>query len=321
MKALWFDGKRLRLREMKIPRPARKEVLIQIHYAGICNTDLEIFQGYLKFTGIPGHEFVGRVIAGPAPWLGKRVTGGINLACGKCGYCRAGLNRHCPSRTVLGISDKDGAFAEYLTLPAANLHPVPDSIPDLDAVFIEPLAASLRILDQRQIRKNQSVILLGDGKLAQLIARIIRPETKNLLVIGRHPEKLSRLSRLGIKTMLADEMGKIDPGKKPELVIEATGDPSGLEMALELCQPTGTIVLKSTFHQSPEINLSKLVVDEIHLLGSRCGDFTNAIKYLTRKKIDPTDLISGIYELENYQGAFQKAGSGKSLKVILKCQR
>ncbi len=320
MNALWFDGKRLSLRENKIPRPEKNEALIQVLYAGICNTDLEILQGYLNFTGIPGHEFIGRVIVGPGQWPGKRVTGEINLGCGKCASCKAGLSRHCPNRTVLGISNRNGAFAEYLTLPVENLHPVPKSISDLDAVFIEPLAASLRILDQVKIRKNQSVFLLGDGKLSQLIARALRLETKKLLVIGKHPEKLQHLSRLGIKTALAKDLMKIDPLKKPDLVIEATGRPSGLQMALKLCRPAGTIVLKSTFQQSANLDLSQLVVDEIDLIGSRCGEFGKAIRYLQRGKIAPADLVCGIYQLEDFQEAFKRASSKNSLKVILQCQ-
>jgi len=320
MKALWFDGKRLSLREMKIPEPRKDEALIRIHYAGICNTDLEIFKGYMNFTGIPGHEFVGTVVKGKTNWLGKRVVGEINLSCGKCAYCGKGLNRHCPDRTVLGIFKKNGAFAEYLTLPLDNLHPVPDSLSDLEAVFVEPLAAALRILEQVPLKKDQRVFLLGDGKLAQLIARAVWLKNKNLLVIGKHPEKLALLSRVGIKTILASHLKPLSPDRKADIVIEATGNPAGLETAFNLCRATGRIVLKSTFHQKPKVDLSRLVVDELNLLGSRCGDFTKALKHLAREKIDPRELISGIYELEDFAKAFKQANSNKALKVILKCQ-
>jgi threonine dehydrogenase-like Zn-dependent dehydrogenase len=321
MKALEFDGKSLRLREMKTPKPAQGEALIQVRYAGICNTDREIFQGYLSFKGIPGHEFVGEVVKGPRRWLGKRVVGEINLACGKCAYGRAGLKRHCPRRSVLGIAGKNGAFAEYLTLPVANLHQVPRSVHDYEAVLVEPLAAALRILDQVPIRKDQPVWLLGDGKLAQLIARAVRLKTKNLTMVGKHEEKLARVKYLGIKTRLVSQLGKMDPLKKPELVIEATGDESGLQLALKICKPFGTIVLKSTFHAQPRMDLSKLVVDELHLIGSRCGDFRKALKLLAQRKIYVRDQVGKVYELEDFAAAFKKAASRTALKVLFRCQK
>ncbi len=321
MKALFFDGKRLSLREIKTPRPAKGETLIQVHYAGICNTDLEIFRGYMNFKGVPGHEFVGEVIKGPAEWLGKRVVGEINLACGKCAFCRARLERHCPKRTVLGIAGKNGAFAEYLTLPVSNLHQVPRSVHDYEAVLVEPLAAALRILDQVPIHKDQPVWLLGDGKLAQLIARAVRLKTKNLIMVGKHEKKLALVKYLGIKTRLAGQLGNIDPMKKPELVIEATGDESGLAQALKICKPTGTIVLKSTFHAQPRMDLSQLVVDELHLIGSRCGDFRKALKLLAQRKTHVLDMITKVYELEDFEAAFKKAASRTALKVLFRCQK
>ena len=319
MKAIWCEKGKLKLVELPRPRRKKGEALIRVLYAGICNTDLEIVRGYMNFQGILGHEFVGTVEKGSFQWQGKRVVGEINLACGRCEYCQKGLSRHCPHREVLGILKKPGAFAEYLTLPEKNLHLVPDSISDLEAVFIEPLSASLRILDQLKIKKQEKVLILGDGKLAQLIARLLRLKTKNLLVAGRHQEKLALLSRLGIPTILEKELVNL-PGQSFELVIEASGNPAGLKTALELCKPLGNIVLKSTYAKKPKIDLSLAVVNEIKIIGSRCGDFARAIPLLEKKKIPVKDLISGIYPLEAYQRAFKKAWERKSLKVILKCQ-
>ena len=321
MRALWFDGKKLGLKEMPVPRPAKNEALIKILYAGICNTDLEIFKGYMKFKGVPGHEFTGVVEQGPKNWLGKRVVGEINLACGKCGYCCAGMKRHCPYRTVLGIANKNGAFAEYLTLPHENLHQVPASVPDLDAVFVEPLAAACRVLEQVKIKRGQKVYVLGDGKLGQLIARVVKLKTPGLLLVGKHAQKLAIAKKQGIKTMLASKLSKIDPGQKPDLVIETTGNQSGFETALEICRPLGTIVLKSTFSVNPEVNLSKIVVDEMKIIGSRCGNFPKAIELLARNKVDLSGLLSGVFSLEDFEQAFNKATSTNALKVVFKCMK
>jgi len=321
MKALWFDGKKLELKEMPAPRPAKNEALIRILYAGICNTDLEIFKGYMKFKGVPGHEFTGKVEQGPKNWLGKRVVGEINLGCGKCGYCCAGMKRHCPYRAVLGIANKNGAFAEYLTLPVENLHQLPASVPDLDAVFVEPLAAAHRVLEQVEIKRGQTVYVLGDGKLGQLIARTVRLKTSGLILVGKHPQKLAFAKKQGIKTVLASKLVKINPEQKPDLVIEATGDQSGFEKALEICRPLGTIVLKSTFSKAPEVNLSKIVVDEMKIIGSRCGNFPKAIELLARKKVDLFGLLSGVFSLENFEQAFRKAASTNALKVVFKCMK
>jgi len=321
MKALWFDGKELKLREMPRPGPGKNEALIRVLYAGICNTDLEILQGYMKFTGVLGHEFVGLVESGPKKWLGKRVVGEINLGCGKCGYCLRGLTRHCPNRTVFGISGKNGSFAEYITLPVNNLHEVPDSVSDLEAVLVEPLAAALRILDQVEIKRGQKVFVLGDGKLGQLIVRALRTRTKNLVLIGKHHHKLALAAKLGIRTVLAHKLRAVCPEDKAEVVIEATGNPKGIEQAIELCRPQGKIVLKSTFHELPGINLSRIVVDEIKLVGSRCGDFQAALKMLKEKRISLMGLVSKVYELDNFSAAFKKAASPASLKVVVKCRK
>jgi len=319
MKALWFNGKRLELREIKPPVPRKGEALVRVMFAGVCNTDLEIIKGYMKFTGVPGHEFVGIVEQGPDNWIGETVTGEINLSCGKCPYCRTGLANHCPNRTVLGIQGKNGAFAEFITLPLKNIHRVPANVFDLDAVFVEPLAAALRILDQVQIEKGDKVFVLGDGKLGQLIARVVALKTNNLLLIGRHPEKLKLAARLGIKTALISRIREVRPEHKPKIVIEATGNPKGFEQALKLCRPGGILVLKSTFRELPRVNLSRIVVDEITVVGSRCGDFSKAISLLKDRGINLEGLISGIYPLDEFHAAVQKSASRNSLKVVIKC--
>jgi 2-desacetyl-2-hydroxyethyl bacteriochlorophyllide A dehydrogenase len=318
MKALWFNGRNLELREIRKPRPTKNEALVKVHFVGICNTDLEILKGYMGFVGVPGHEFVGIVEQGPSRWLGKRVVGEINLACGKCGYCGRGLAKHCPNRKVLGIARKNGAFAEYITLPIQNLHEVPDSVSDKEAVFVEPLAAALRILDQVKINKKQKIFVLGDGKLGQLIARVVKLKTRNLMLVGKHPEKLALAMHLGIKTALAGNL-RLKPEDKPELVIEATGSPEGFNQAIGLCRPQGTVVLKSTFNQNPGLNLSQIVVDEITIIGSRCGDFQKALKALKSGKINLDRMITGVYALEKFRGAFAKARSSHTLKVLIKC--
>ncbi len=319
MKTLWLEKRKLTLRNLPKPKPKQGEALIRVLYAGICNTDIELLKGYMDFSGVPGHEFVGVVEKGPKQWLGKRVVGEINIACGKCDLCQMGLERHCPNRTVLGIYKKNGAFAEYLTLPVKNLHLVPETISDLEAVFVEPLSASLRIFDQIKIKKNEQVVIIGDGKLAQLIARALWLRNKNLIVIGRHKEKLNLLAQLGITTLIEKDAQKDVQRFAPQVIIEATGNPKGLELALKLCQPMSKIVLKSTYAQPVKINLSQVVVDELILVGSRCGDFKKGLALLASKRIKTTELISGIYPIEQYQKAFKKAMERKSLKVILKC--
>ncbi|RME05499.1 MAG: alcohol dehydrogenase, partial [Deltaproteobacteria bacterium] len=243
MKALRFDGN-LTLVDTPVPEPGVKEALIRVSCAGICNTDLEIFRGYMDFSGIPGHEFVGVVEACEDPrWVGKRVVGEINLGCGSCPRCRRGLARHCGNRRVLGILGKDGAFAEYLTLPVANLHEVPTQLSDEAALFTEPLAAAFEILEQVHIRPDDAVLIVGDGKLAQLIARVVRTTGCRLTCLGRHPEKLEHMRRLdGIETRTDEPAGRYD------VVVECSGKPEGLSIALSALVPRGTLVLKSTFH-------------------------------------------------------------------------
>jgi len=319
MKALYFDGE-LSLRDLPVPQPRPGEALIRMSHAGICNTDLEIIQGYMGFRGVLGHEFVGQVEAcDDSSWIGKRVVGEINLPCGQCEFCRSGMGNHCPTRTVLGIHNKDGAFAEYLTLPLKNLHPVPDSVSDLDAVFTEPLAAALEILEQVPVKKFKQCVVLGDGKLGQLIARVLKPHCPGLTVVGKHEPKLALLRQAGIATQSLEEIsGRLPtPADKPDLVIEATGSPAGLGLALQLIRPRGTIVLKSTFHGQAPLNLTPVVVDEVTLIGSRCGPFAKALDLLASGRLDLKPLISRVMPLEQGPQAMKQAGERETLKIIL----
>lgn len=316
MKALHFDGETLQLTDKPVPRPGPDEALVRVKYAGICNTDLEILNGYMNFRGTPGHEFVGVVEkAADTALIGKRVVGEINLACGKCEFCLQGLGRHCPHRTVLGILNKDGAFAQYLTLPVQNLHVLPPEIPALKAVFTEPLAAACEILEQLQILPEYRVLVIGDGKLGQLIARVLSLYTDRLWVAGKHPEKLAKLQDAGIRTLLPGEPER--DKAHYHVVVEATGSFSGWELALQKVRPRGFLVLKSTYAGDHSFNLAPLVIDEITVVGSRCGPFGTALHLLRKNALDPRDLVSGIYPLNEWEKAFAAARQPQSLKIIL----
>jgi threonine dehydrogenase-like Zn-dependent dehydrogenase len=300
---------------------------------GICNTDLEILRGYHDFRGTPGHEFVGEVAevrgvsAGErARWLGHRVVGEINVACSAYGYrpvcvfCRRGLKTHCARRTVLGIVAHDGAFAEYLTLPLENLHVVPDSVSDEQAVFVEPLAAACEILEQVNIKKCREAAVVGDGKLAQLVARVLRTRLPNVVMYGKHDKKLALARLIGVKTKrVRGSTG--DPrrlGESYGLVVEATGSPSGLSLAQHLTEPRGTLVLKSTFHGAAPVEVWPIVVKEINVLGSRCGPFAKAIALLRSGKVDPTPLITRTFPLRDARMAIEFAQKRGVMKVLLK---
>jgi len=315
MKALLYDGELKLLPDYPRPKPPPGEALIRVSLAGICNTDLEIAKGYIGFQGVLGHEFVGIVeAAAEAGWLGKRVVGEINCYCGECPLCRRGLFTHCPERTTLGIWGRDGAFAEYLTLPLANLHPLPEEIRDEDAVFVEPLAAALEIVEQIQVKPTDRVILLGDGKLGLLVAQVLALQGCDLLVVGHHAHKLELLNRRGIATHLGESSlkGSFD------IVVDCTGKPEGFTQALALLRPRGTLVLKSTYHGEAEVDLSQLVIDEITLVGSRCGPFVPALELLRRGLVDVASLISATLRLDEGIRAFQLAGKRETLKVLLR---
>ncbi len=309
MKALYFDGKSLKISNVQVQKN-EGEVLIKVLHAGICNTDKEILKGYANFTGVLGHEFVGIVEEGPEYLLGKRVVGEINISCGECEYCKAGMERHCKNRKVLGIRNKDGVFAEYTTLPAKNLHIVPENVSDIQAVFTEPLAAAVEILEQIKINPTDKVCVIGDGKLGQLVVQVLSLTGCNLTVVGKHQEKLKHLKNRA-RTLLLEEVTHIE---KFDAVVEATGNPAGFEFAKDIIKPKGTIVLKSTYAGNLEADFSKVVVDEINIVGSRCGSFEPALRLLEKKLIDVEYLVSSTYRLEE----FEKAFNDKGFKVIFK---
>jgi alcohol dehydrogenase len=316
MRALYFDGQ-LRLRsDYPDPVPPPGEALIHTRLAGICNTDLEIMRGYMGFKGVLGHEFVGTVVrADDAPGLvGRRVVGEINAYCGRCPTCLRGDPTHCPRRTTLGIDRRDGVMADYFTLPARLLHPVPDALPDEWAVFAEPMAAACEIAERNHVRPTDRVIVLGDGKLGLLVAQVLQLTGCDLLAVGRHPEKLGILERRGIRVQLAGE--KVEPGA--DVVVEATGSVEGFAVARALVRPRGTLVLKSTFHGDVALNLSMLVVDEVTVTGSRCGPFPPALRLLTQRLVDVEALIHETLPLEAGPAAFERAAAPGVLKVLLK---
>ncbi len=333
MHAFVVHRHQLVLKQSPLPKLRNRWALVRVRLAGICNTDVEILRGYHDFRGTPGHEFVGEVaeVRGVSPrerdrWLGQRVVGEINVACSAysyrpvCAFCRRGLKTHCARRTVLGIIAHDGAFAEYLTLPLENLHFVPDSIPDEQAVFVEPLAAACEILDQIDIRKFRGAAVLGDGKLAQLVALVLRTQLPNVVMYGKHQQKLALARRYGMKTKrvsgTAKDLKRVR--ESYELVVEATGSPSGLALAQHLTEPRGTLVLKSTFHGAAPVETWPIVVKEITVVGSRCGPFTKALAFLRSGKIDPTPLITRTLPLAEAEKAIRFAQQNGVMKVLLK---
>ncbi len=297
-------------------RPRRPEgfALIRLLLGGICNTDLELQRGYYGFRGTPGHEFVGEVIAADSPdWIGERVVGEINLACGGCEWCAQGLGRHCPRRTVLGIVKHPGAFRELLTLPERNLHQVPRGIPTEHAVFVEPLAAACEILDQARIPAGATVAVLGDGKLGLLVGQVLKAHGAEVHQYGRHKEKLRIATNLGINTRLARKL------QKPEYnwVVDATGSGDGLRQAVQMTKPRGTVLMKSTVHGPVRLDSAPVIVNEITLIGSRCGRFEPALRLLGNKQVRVEGLISEILPLKDAALAFRRAGKPGVLKVLL----
>jgi threonine dehydrogenase-like Zn-dependent dehydrogenase len=299
MRGLWLDGQTLRLRDdLAVPEPPAGEARVRVSVAGICNTDLELVRGYYPFTGIPGHEFVGRVEAAPgAPsWEGRRVVGEINASCGTCAACAAGRSTHCERRTVLGIRDRNGAFAEYLTLPLVNLHEVPAGVPDEAAVFTEPLAAALEIQEQVRIGPGDRVVVVGDGKLGNLIAQTLALTGCALTVAGRHSEL---------------------PAGEADVAIECTGNAEGLERARAAVRARGTIVLKSTYRGRASLDVSRIVVDEITLVGSRCGPFAPALALLAANRVAVAPLVHARFPLQDAAAAFEAAARPGVLKVLV----
>ena len=300
------------------PRPHRPEgmALIRLLCGGICNTDLELQRGYYGFAGTPGHEFVGEVIEADSPaWVGRRVVGEINLACGACDWCRRGLGRHCPRRTVLGIVNHPGAFREFLTLPERNLHALPDALPTERAVFVEPLAAACEILDQVTLPCAAEVAVLGDGKLGLLVALVLNAYGHRVHQFGRHAEKLQIARRAGVAT-------EASSGALPEMaydwVVDATGSPEGLRQAVRMTRPRGTVILKSTVHGLVGVDTAPVIVNEITLVGSRCGRFEPALDLLSRNLIPVEEMISEQLPLADAPRAFERAAQKGVLKVLLR---
>ncbi|MDH4228023.1 MAG: alcohol dehydrogenase catalytic domain-containing protein [Deltaproteobacteria bacterium] len=317
MQALYLDKNGLSLKtNLKRPAPRRGSSLVRVTLAGVCATDLELKKGYMGFNGIPGHEFVGAV-EGPtsSPFLGKRVVGDINISCGKCGYCNTGFKNHCPNRSVLGILGRNGAFAEYLTLPNENLHIVPSNVTDEEAVFTEPLAAAFEITKQVKLSNNDSVAVLGDGKLGLLTALALNLTDARLTAIGKHPEKLKILNDAGIRTLT---FGKRPITEKFDITVDCTGSKSGINAALSMTKPAGKVILKTTVAGERTVDLNKLVIDEITVIGSRCGPFDVALDALKKKRINVAPLIDSIYPLENGIAALKRAERKGVLKVLIR---
>jgi threonine dehydrogenase-like Zn-dependent dehydrogenase len=327
MLAAVIRGTQLVIRQRPQPRLGPGWALVRVRLAGICNTDIEILRGYHNFGGTPGHEFVGEVVhvasAGDARWVGWRVVGEINIACagsgfpGRCSYCRQGIPTHCARRRVLGIVAQDGAFAQFLALPVGNLHRVPERVPDDAAVFTEPLAAACEILEQVNVREHRQAAVLGDGKLAQLIARVLHTEGLRVVMLGKHASKLRLARGAGIATMsvLSRTARRADAFT---LVVEATGSPTGLTQAQQITAPRGTLVLKSTFHGAARVETWPLVVKELNVVGSRCGPFSRALALLRSGRVDPRPLISRVFALKDAPQAVRYAQRPGVLKVLLR---
>jgi threonine dehydrogenase-like Zn-dependent dehydrogenase len=319
MLAVHLEAGRVEVIKQPMPRVPEGFARIRLLAGGICSTDLELQRGYYGFRGTPGHEFVGEVTqADDATWVGARVVGEINLACDKCEWCARGLGRHCPTRTVLGIVKHPGAFREFLTLPLRNLHRVPKTISTDQAVFVEPLAAACEILDQVRISKGARIAVLGDGKLGLLIAQVLHASGADVHLLGHHPDKLRIAEEVGIST---ERAGKKLPGRAYPVVVDATGSPNGLSSAIAMCMPRGTVVMKSTVHGLVRIDTAPAIVNEITLVGSRCGRFEPALRLLQSGKVKVDQLISEEFSLDQAPRAFGRAETKGMMKVLLRPPR
>lgn len=331
MRALVYNGTTLTLENNYPPlTPVEGEALIRVLQVGICNTDIEIVRGYMNFTGVLGHEFVGVVeeIFGSSAQqryghlIGKRVVGDINAACRRpdCYYCQHDMHTHCPNRTTLGIVKRDGAFADYLMLPVENLHSVPDNVSDEDAVFVEPLAANFEILEQIHIKPTDSVIVLGDGKMGQLAARVLSLSNCAVSLVGKHEEKLALVEQCGVKTHLLEDIEQLASAniERVDHIVECTGSAQGIELAINLVKPRGNLILKSTVADRSTLNMAPIVVDEIRVQGSRCGPFEPALHALSQKLIDVHPLISASFPIEEGVAAFKCAEQKGVLKVLVR---
>jgi len=311
MRALLFDGTAARVADLPRPAADAATAVVRVHLAGICNTDLELIKGYMGFRGVLGHEFVGTVADGPAAWSGRRVVGEINFACGQCATCLRGLGRHCPTRRVMGILNADGAFAEYVAVPLANLHAVPDEVADATAVFTEPLAAAFEILEQVRVEPGMECTVLGDGKLGLLVAQVLARAGARVLAVGKHDEKLALLRRRGIETARLERWNRA----RADLVVEATGSAAGLALAIAATRPRGTLVMKSTVAEPVALDLAPLVIDEISVVGSRCGRFEPALQALADGSVEVGSLIGARRPLG--AEALREAAQPGALKVLI----
>ena len=314
MRAVVFDNELSFRPSHPDPEPGEGECLIRVHLAGVCATDLQITRGYMGFRGVLGHEMVGTVEAGSKAWVNKRVACEINFVCRKCDMCLAGLATHCRSRGVMGIAARDGCFADYLVAPEHNLHEIPDQVSDEEAVFIEPLAAAYQVPAQCRIDARSRVTVVGSGRLGLLIAQVLTEQGARVTVVGRNRKKLEVCEKLGIQGIHLDDLVA---RQDHDVVVECTGSPAGLPLALELVRPRGTIVLKSTHAGAAEVDLAPLVINEVNLVGSRCGPFGEAVNALARKTVRVAPLMSKTFPIEDAEKAFAAAASPEHLKVIL----
>ncbi len=318
MRAVHFENGRVELRDVARPRLRQGHALIRMRLAGICNTDLELLGGYYGFAGIPGHEFVGEVVeCAERRWIGKRVVGEINLACGRCQYCAQGLGRHCPKRSVLGIVKHPGAFAEYLTLPVENLLQVPSEMLDEYAVFAEPVAAACEILEQLDLGAREEVAVLGDGKLGLLIAQVLALHGCKVTAFGRNRAKLDVLQPLDVQTVLVKREAPKLPRAEFPYVVDATGSAAGFGEAMEMVRPRGTIVMKSTVKERVAADMAKAIVNEITLVGSRCGRFAPALKLIRGGELNLGAMIDAWVPLEHADMGLGLAKEPGILKVLL----
>jgi threonine dehydrogenase-like Zn-dependent dehydrogenase len=305
--------------DVRRPDRAEGEILVRVGLAGICGTDLELMKGYMGFEGIPGHEFVGVVVEDDGDdWVGKRVVSEINCSCADCSYCRSSMREHCPNRSVIGIDGRPGAFADFISVPSANVHLLPENIPDQVGALIEPFAAALKAIDDGDIRSDHEVAVLGDGCLGLMVTMAAARTGCRPILVGKHPEKMKIVEAEGICTRVLKEFVTEDHGSRFDRVIDCTGNAEGLEMALGLVHPRGKVVMKTTIAGETRVSLSSLVINEVELIGSRCGDFSPAIEMVGRGEVPLERLISRVYELEQWEEAFMEATKRETLKVLFR---
>ncbi len=312
VKALVLENGEVFLKDVPTPTPQEEEVLIRVSLGGICSTDLEMVKGYVPFTGVMGHEFVGRVEIDPqGEFTGTRVVGEINIGCGSCSFCQAGLKNHCQKREVVGIRQRQGVFAEYVALPRENIYPVPVESPDEEAVFVEPLAAALQVLEQVHIPPSHRVVVLGDGRLGLLVAMVLAEAGLESIILGHHKEKMDIVKPLGVTGVVAEEFSE-----KVDLVVECTGSSAGFQKAQQILHPRGTIVLKTTVAGKASVDLASLVTGEITVVGSRCGPFLPALNLLKRGKLPLSKMVDKVFTLSQGKEALEYA-SRKGVKKVL----